>query len=198
MPGVRKRTALVCLALACTTLLLLGACRQKDAVNDSLERSTAPLLVPMGEWRDGFEFTAPPGATDLYQLQWNFRAGATDVVTGWQVASTTTYDQALINEGPGQELVDEALRAARGDGCVVADAALELQLCTYPAEFARGGVNAYLVRLVENHILVIGYNNLNGDRTVYSSQALEARFITADFEPTPIDGNIDDYLVYIY
>ena len=180
-------------------LVLVGeACGQRSAVNDSLERSTAPLLVPTGEWREEFEFTAPPGATDLYQLQWNFRAGATDVVTGWQIASTTSYDQALLAEGPGQELVDEALRAARGDQCVVADAAYDLQLCTYPAEFARGGVNAYLVRLVENQIVVINYNNLNGDRTVYSPEALEARFITADFEPTPIDGAIDDYLVYIY
>ena len=179
-------------------MLLLGSCGQRGAVADSLSRSTAPLLVPTGEWRDGFEFTAPPGATDLYQLQWNFQAGATDVVTGWQVASTTAYDQALLAEGPGQELVDEALRAARGDGCVIADPAFDLQLCTYPAEFARGGVNAYLVRLVENQILVIGYNNLGGDRTTYAPQSLEARFITADFDQLPIDGDIDPYLVYIY
>jgi len=179
-------------------MLLLASCGQQAAVDESLARSTAPLLVPMGEWRDGFEFTAPPGATDLYQLQWNFEAGATDVVTGWQIASTTVYDQALIAEGPGQELVDEALQAARGEGCTVADVELELQLCTFPAEFARDGVNAYLVRLVENQILVIGYNNLNGERTVYSPQALESRFIAADFEPIPIDGDIDPYLVSIY
>lgn len=185
-------------AIVVLAVLLLVSCGQRGAVEDSLDRSTTPLLVPTGEWRDGFEFTAPPGATDLYQLQWNFTAGATDVVTGWQIASTTSYDQALIAEGPGQELVDEALRASRGEECVVADVDLELQLCAYPSEFARDGVNAYLVRLVENQILVIGYNNLNGDRTVYSPLALESRFIAGDFEPIPIDSDIDRYLVYIY
>ncbi len=185
-------------AILLFAVLLLAACSQRSAVDDALDRSTAPLLVPTGEWRDGFEFTAPPGATDLYQLQWNFTAGATNVVTGWQIASTTAYDEAMLAEGPGQELVDEALRAARGEQCTMADPAFELQLCLFPAEFARGGVNAYLVRLVQDHILVIGYNNLNGDRTTYSPQALEARFITADFEAIPIDGDIDPYLVYIY
>ena len=186
------------LCAAIVMVVAIAGCGQRSAVDDSLERSTTPLLVPGGEWRDAFEFTAPPGATDIYQTQWNFRAGATDVVTGWQIASTSTYDQARIAEGPGQELVDEALRAARGEGCVVADPTFELQLCTYPAEFARGGVNAYLVRLLQNQILVVNYNNLNGDRTAYAPESLEAQFITADFDPIPIDGDIDPYLVYIY
>lgn len=178
-------------------VLLLSACQQA-AVDDAIERSTAPVLVPTGEWRDSFEFTAPPGSTDLYQLRWNFSPGATDFVTGWQIASTTSYDQAAIAEGPGQELVDEALRAARGEDCVVADSSKDLQLCDYPAEFARGGVNAYLVRLVDDHILVIDYNNLEGDRTTYDPASLEARFVNAAFEAIPVDGAIDAYLVYIY
>lgn len=193
------RTPLRLLIVAATVLamaLLATACQQRG-VNDALERSSAPILVPSGEWQEAFEFTAPPGATDLYQLRWNFAPGATDVVTGWQIASTTNYDQAAFAEGPGESLVDEALRASRGEDCQVADAAMELQLCMYPAEFARGGVNAYLVRLIQNHILVIDYNNIDGDRTLYDPDALEARFIAAEFDAVPIDGDISDYLVYI-
>ena len=185
------------LAWVTVVLLLLAGCTQ-NAVDASLERSSAPLLVPQGEWTDAFEFTAPPGATDLYQLRWNFRPGALDFVTGWQIAVTTSYDEAKLAEGPGQEVVDEALRAARGDGCTVADAAAGVQHCTYDAEFGLDGVNAYLVRLVENHVLVIEYKNPTGSRLDYNPDTLDARFITADFDPVPIDGNIDDYLVYIY
>lgn len=181
----------------CVLLGLAGGCT-KGAVDDAVARSTAPLLVPMGTWRDAFEFTAPPGSTDLYQLQWNFRPGRTDLVTGWQVASTTTYDETAMTEGPGQAVVDEALRAARGEGCTVPDRAAGIQLCVYDAEFALGGVNAYLVRLVDNHILVVDYSNLDGERTIYNPDSLEARFINADFESVPIEQAADDYLVYIY
>lgn len=176
---------------------LVAGCTE-SAVNASLERSTAPLLVPQGEWTEQFDFTAPPGSSDLYQLRWNFRAGATDVVTGWQVASSTTYDAAALAEGPGQEIVDEALRAARGEGCTIADRSTGLQHCTYDAEFARDGVNAYLVRLLQNHILVIDYTNPAGSRLDYNANSLDAQFINADFEPVPIDSAIDEYLVYIY
>ena len=152
----------------------------------------------MGTWRDAFAFTAPPGSTDLYQLRWNFRPGVTDLVTGWQVAETSTYDETAISEGPGQTVVDEALRAARGENCEIADAEAGLQLCAYDAEFARGGVNAYLVRLVENQILVIDYANVGGDRMAYNPDSLEAQYLNASFESIPIDEAADEYLVYIY
>lgn len=177
-------------------VLLIGGCQQR-AVDQAIERSSAPLLVPAGEWTDEFRFTAPPGSTDLYQMRWNFRPGRTDLVTGWQVSSSTDYDETSLTEGPGQDLIDEALRAARGEDCDTVDAALEVQLCTYPAEFARGGVNAYLVRLVQNRILVVDYVNIDGDRAEYDPDSLEARFLAADFTPVPIDGDIDEYLVTV-
>jgi len=185
------------LGLLLVMTLVASACTA-GAVNDAIERSSADLLVPSEEWRDAFEFTAPPGSTDLYQLRWNFRAGATDVVTGWQVTSNSTFDETRFSEGPGSDLVAEAIRAASGDGCTVIETDSTLQLCLYPAEFARGGVNAYLVRSVEGHTLVIDYNNLTGDRTVFNPDDLAARFITADFDPMPLADIVDDYLVTVF
>ncbi len=183
--------------LTMAAVLLCAACTGQ-AVNDALERSTAPLLVPQGEWTAEFRFTAPPGSTDLYQFRWNFQPGRTDLVTGWQVASTTNYDETAITQGPGQSVVDQALRAARGEDCEIADAGLDVQLCTYPSEFSRGGVTAYLVRLEQNQVLVVDYLNIDGDPMIYSPDSLEARFLAAEFTAIPLDGAIDDYLVTIY
>ena len=184
------------LGLLLVMTLVATACTA-GAVNDAIERSSVELLVPGAEWRDSFEFTAPAGSTDLYQLRWNFRAGATDVVTGWQVAASSSFDETRFSDGPGSNLVAEAIRAASGDGCETTDDPT-LQLCLYPAEFARGGVNAYLVRAVEGQTLVIDYNNLPGDRTVFNPEALEARFIAADFDPIPLADTLDDYLVTVF
>ena len=192
--GVRGLGAML---IAAAMALAVAACTP-GAVNDAIERSSADLLVPGDEWRDSFEFTAPPGSTDLYQLRWNFRAGATDVVTGWQVATTSTFDETRFADGPGTDLVAEAMRAASGDGCTEIEADPRLQLCLYPAEFARGGVNAYLVRAVEGQTLVIDYNNLPGDRTQYNPDALEARFIATDFDSTPLEDTVDQYLVTVF
>jgi|GEM_PF-1876747 len=186
------------LAMVVIAVVLVATSCQQAGVNESMERSTTPLLVPTGEWREAFEFTAPPGATDLYQTRWNFSPGSTLSVSGWQIASSTSYDETLMTDGPGQELVDEALRASRGEGCVIGDPDSGIQLCAYEAEFALGGVNAYLVRLEQNQILVINYSNLGGERTTYNADSLEARYLTADFEAIPVDGDTDDHLVYIY
>ena len=176
--------------------LLLSACTAV-AVRDAIERSTTDVLIPGGEWREAFQFTAPPGSTDLFELRWNFRAGATDVVTGWQVTSTSEYDEARFAEGPSTDLVNEAIRAAAGENCTEVDPDASLQLCTFPSEFARGGVNAYLVRLLLDQILVIGYNNLSGDRTSYNPDALESRFINADFFLTDL-SEAEEYLVSVF
>lgn len=179
-------------------LFATTAC-QGQAVDAALERSTAPLLVPQGSWTEEFRFTAPPGSTDLYQFRWNFRPGRTDLVTGWQVASSGDYDAAVIAEGPGQAVVDQALRASRGDGCEVADPELGIQLCSYPSEFSRGGVTSYLVRLEQNHVLVVDYLNIDGDPMIYDADSLEAQYLRAEFAAVAIDApEIDDYLVVIY
>jgi hypothetical protein len=174
--------------------VLFVSCQQQ-AINAAIERSSAPVLVPTGDWRGGFEFTAPPGSTDLYQFRWNFRAGATDIVAGWQVATTSSHGGTSMAEGPGQDLLDEVTQAARGgQECELVDAERQLRLCLYPAEFARDGVNAYLVRPIDDHVLVVDYLNLDADRRTYNPTSLEARYLAGDFEPIPIDGNIDDYL----
>lgn len=185
---------------AALLLLSLGAAAcQGRAVDAALERSTAPLLVPQGTWTEDFRFTAPPGSTDLYQFRWNFRPGRTDLVTGWQVSATSGYEPAAIAEGPGQDVVDQALRASRGDGCEIADPELDIQICSYPSEFSRGGVTSYLVRLEQDHLLVVDYLNIDGDPMDYNAESLEARYLSADFVTVPIDGDeIDDYLVVIY
>ena len=90
---------------------------------------------------------------------------------------------------------DEVTQAARGgQDCELVDAERQLRLCLYPAEFARDGVNAYLVRPIDDHVLVVDYLNLDADRRTYNPTSLEARYLAGDFEPIPIDGNIDDYL----
>ena len=182
---------------AIAALVLIG-CSPGGSVQDALDRSTARLLVPTGQWRNDFEFTAPAGSTDLYEMRWNFRPGATDLVIGWQIASTSTAGAGAIETGPTREPAVEALAAATADDCEVVDPAAGIRLCSFPAEFARGGANFYLVRDLAAHAdrtLVIEYLNIDGDRNEYNPQALEARFIQADFEAVPIDGNIDDYLV---
>lgn len=190
------RWMLAAAAVALTTLLLLG-CGSKQGVNDAIDRSTAPVLVPTGEWRRAFEFTAPPGSTDFYHLRWNFSAGATDIVNGWQLGPTASRGKASAEAGAEPGPAAQAFRAALDDRCEEVDAAAGIRLCSYPFEFARGGANVYLVRDIADRILVIEYLNIDGDRNEYNPEALGARFISATFDEVAIDGDLSDYLVYI-
>jgi len=167
-------------------VLALASCQQAQ-VDQALDRSSAEILVPEGLWRQSFDFSAPAGSTDLYTFRWNFSPGATDVVVGWQVSATSEYERA-------NDLVVEALRAARDDTCTAVDDQTNLALCLYDAEFARDGVNAYLVRPMEGQVLVVDYINLDGDRLTYNPEALEAEFINASFERVPVDVASDAYL----
>lgn len=179
------RSMALCSAAMAVMLVVSAGC-QAGGTSQSLEGSTAPVLVPDGVWRDGFEFGAPPGAVDLYQTRWNY--SEVDEVSGWQVASSTMYDVVAIADGPGEDVVVEVLRASRGQGCSLVDSRLLVQLCEYET-------NSYLVRLVQDHILVVDFLNDGGDRAAYNPAAVEARFITAPFELVPIDGDVDDYLI---
>lgn len=176
-------------------LTLLG-CSTERGVNDAIDRSTAPLLVPTGQWRNAFDFTAPSGSTDVYQFRWNFSAGATDIVSGWQIGPTGGRGTDFVRTE--SDPYSEARRATLDDGCDVVDQEFGVRLCSYPSEFARGGANMYLVREVGERNLVVEYLNIDGDRNEYNPGALGVRFITADFDLVPIDGDISDYLVYIY
>lgn len=182
------------LAVAVAALLLLG-CTERG-VNDAIDRSTAPLLVPTGQWRNAFDFTAPPGSTDVYQFRWNFEAGATDIVSGWQLGPTGGMGKGFVRTE--SDPYTDSLRATLDDRCDVVDQESGIRMCSYPAEFARGGANVYLVRELGERSLVVEYLNIDGDRNEYNPAALGVRFITAEFEVVPIDGDISDYLVYIY
>jgi hypothetical protein len=190
-----------CILAVIGAMLIFGAC-QKNAVRASLARSTAPLLVPADPWRAAFDFTAPPGATDLYSFRWNFGVGATDSVAGWQVGPAAMYEAPRLTEAPGEKEVAEVLRAATDPDCAVVDAQSEIRLCSYPAEFELGGVSANLVRSITaggvTQTLVVTYVNRGADRSSYNPESLEARYLAASFDPMPIDGDIGDYLVYIY
>lgn len=183
------------LAAGALALLLLG-CSNKGAVDAAIERSTAPVLVPTGEWRRSFDFTAPSGSTDHYQMRWNFSAGATDIVNGWQLGPTASIGTENAEYGSGPSPAAHAQLAALDDRCGMVDQPAGIRLCSYPAEFARGGANVFLVRDIFDRVLVVEYLNIDGDRSEYNPDALGARFITASFEAMAIDGDLSDYLVY--
>ena len=189
---------LVCIVVV--AMVAFGAC-QRRAVNAAIERSTTPILVPAEPWNADFDFTAPPGTTNLYLFRWNFDVGATDAVTGWQVGPGADFDPPSLVEAPGEAEVQRILTAANDAECPVVDSNNQTALCTYPAEFELGGVHAFLVRpmpIGEGSTLVVEYVNRGGDRGTYNPDALEARYAAADFAALAIDGDLSDYLVAIY
>lgn len=176
--------------LALVLMLTLGC---QSPANQAMQRSTAPVLVPQGQWQSKFDFTAPAGSTDLYEFRWNFRPGATDAVVGWQV-STEGASLELVTQGSSDALVAEVLRAATDDTCdTVGEAAVGLRLCSYPAEFARNGVNAYLVRDFRDKIMVVDYINIDGHRGDFNPDAVEAQFISSGFASVALEDALPEY-----
>jgi len=198
MKKIVKSPIKFCAVVACFAVILMAsACSAFHSgartTRAQAAKSDSELLVPVGEYREAFEFRMYDGMVNTYQLHY-FLAGGDSGVDGQQLNTASEWNTSEF----GAEQMQHFATLAQDDGCETVDQALSIKLCVYEDD-GMGYPGSALVRTFDintgESAIVLNYReNPPSGLDTFDPDSIEAKFISSEFEAVPIAEATENWL----